>query len=372
MSLFALDNVTTEVFPAADHFEQTTLVNILGGEFTPVLAPLVAASEWIDIVFRPIIVLVGLLGNSASFLVMMSPSLRNRSTSVYFSTLAVADNLCLLQLIGQYLVKRAFLTSYLRLSDVVCKIERFVMLFTFQWSAWLIVCVTVERFIVTCFPFRAKTLCTAKIARMVVVGITLFSSTLWLAIVFADGVTSGTCDLTLFYIRFFTWGMWLATILYSYIPTVLLLVFNVTIAVLLIKSARMSSGQKDQTLTRATKATLSVSVSYLLLTIPTVTFITINFTGGVKMSRDVYILVNMVMNSLLWVNHAINFFIYVLMSKSFRAAFTNACCACVKGSAYVSGQSGTNMATPGSQSDSEMKRGTTVSNLDSGNSSIAA
>ena len=108
--------------------------------------------------------------------------------------------------------------------------------------------------------------------------------------------------LSQFLSRFYVWGMWLGSSLYSYIPTVLLFTFNISITVLLIRSSRMADGQQDKSNIRATKTTLTVSFTYLLLTLPSVTFIALNSTGAVTLNFDTHKLINRVMNTLLLAN----------------------------------------------------------------------
>lgn len=126
--------------------------------------------------------LIGVMGIGGNFLllcVMKRPHLKNKSYAHFLSALAVSDSINILFLFFRYansLVKAVsgvYLTRHFQ--DIGCQVLDFVEhIFIFN-SAWLIVCVTVERFLVIYFPCRGRIFCRARRALTVVLAVALVS-----------------------------------------------------------------------------------------------------------------------------------------------------------------------------------------------------
>ena len=106
--------------------------------------------------FYPILIMGGIFCNVLSVIVLQSPSMRSISISVYLTTLAVTDSLVLLlDFINNYL-KEVVGVYALAVSDFGCTLYRFSFDVVFTMSAWLVVAITVERFLVVWFPLKVK------------------------------------------------------------------------------------------------------------------------------------------------------------------------------------------------------------------------
>lgn len=94
--------------------------------------------------------------------------MRQKSASVYFNALAVADSTAL-----YYHISRHWSTyfpdgsSYLDFSDILCKFAWVLFIFSLQGPGWLVVAVSVDRFIITAFPLKGKLWCTRRTALIV-------------------------------------------------------------------------------------------------------------------------------------------------------------------------------------------------------------
>ncbi len=101
--------------------------------------------------------IIGIAGNSLSFCVMCRKQIRKTSTSVYLITMAVFDNLLLLNhvvigtigplglLDGQSLVENTYTCQFQTVLDFIPPMV----------SVWCLVAVTVERFLVVFIPHRS-------------------------------------------------------------------------------------------------------------------------------------------------------------------------------------------------------------------------
>lgn len=133
-----------------------------------------------------------------------------------------------------------------------------------------------------------------------------------------------------FMLLFVTTGLkFIFIVLYSYGTSVCLLILNVAIAIRLVfpsKSIRSTTGNNISA--RATKVgvtTLAVSVTFLVCSAP-FTFVSIAWSaGGNKLTSDPLadeIIITGV-KVLGLCNHTVNFYLYVLTSRSFRQTFVS-------------------------------------------------
>ena len=95
---------------------------------------------------------VGMIGNCLSFLVMLQKQNRVVASNLYIAFLAVSDNFALL---GKLIisVSQMYLGPWFL---YVCKIVVFMSDGTFMISAYLVVCLTVDRFILVAYPFKVQ------------------------------------------------------------------------------------------------------------------------------------------------------------------------------------------------------------------------
>ena len=114
----------------------------------------------------PIIIPLGIIGNTLSFLVMMRPHNRKVSCCVYMASLAVADNVMLINA-GYYW----YITDIARRPWFRTECYLFGYLFhVFSLaSAMLIVILTIDRFIAICHPLKRTSWCTHTKARHVAI-----------------------------------------------------------------------------------------------------------------------------------------------------------------------------------------------------------
>ncbi|CAF3791569.1 unnamed protein product [Adineta steineri] len=107
--------------------------------------------------------LLGFTGNLASMATFMQTALRVTSTSFLFFILAFSDSLFLLVSIFDFIEVGLtqgpiLLANY----DSLCRFRWFSKGFIQFCSAWILVFVTIDRWLRTCFPFKANKWCTHK------------------------------------------------------------------------------------------------------------------------------------------------------------------------------------------------------------------
>ncbi|GFR73061.1 FMRFamide receptor-like, partial [Elysia marginata] len=137
--------------------------------------------------FSPVLLLLGTLGNLFSFIVLRRKPLVKVSSYIYLASLALIDTVVLY--IGLLRVWLAELTGvdFQDSGDWICKLSVVLGYVASDLSVWLIIAVTVERYIVVCFPFKASAMCNTNRAKKVIA----FLTCLMLAINFHFFWTSG-------------------------------------------------------------------------------------------------------------------------------------------------------------------------------------
>ena len=116
----------------------------------------------------PVLLLLGSVGNVLSLVILTRPAMRKYSAYVYLAVLAAADTLVLY--VGLMRLWLGQLTGHdlLDASDWTCRLVTVVAYTVSDYSGWLIIAVTLERYVAVCHPLatsmggsqRAKTLAT--------------------------------------------------------------------------------------------------------------------------------------------------------------------------------------------------------------------
>ena len=116
----------------------------------------------------PILVPIGLAGNTLSFLVMIKPNNRKMSTCIYMAAVSVNDNIMM------YVCSHVYLVGFLQISrwhPIECKFVAFAALFGLQNCTFQILSMTVDKYIAIKWPHKAATYSTPRRARMIAVGL---------------------------------------------------------------------------------------------------------------------------------------------------------------------------------------------------------
>ena len=129
-------------------------------------------------VVPPMLILLGTIGNILSILVLTRRSLRKSTTSLFLTVLACSDLLVLYSGLLRQWVLYVFETDVRHVCEVGCKLNIWLVYSSLDFSAWILMAVTIERVISVWLPHRVRTICTKKSAVVSLVGIGAFILTL--------------------------------------------------------------------------------------------------------------------------------------------------------------------------------------------------
>ncbi|XP_060071610.1 growth hormone secretagogue receptor type 1-like [Ylistrum balloti] len=306
----------------------------------------------------PVMIFIGTIGNILSFVVFRAYS-GKVSTYTYLGALAMMDLLVIY--IGLLRLWIAQLSSFdiKDQTNWTCKLVAFLGYVCSDSSVWLIVAVTVERYIAVCYPLQASNLCRLKKARFTVLipilSLCIVNSHFFWTVQLRHEKTNTTntvyiCDAGQSFTDLVNdvW-VWVDAGIYSFVPFVILSLLNGRIIqkVCIAKNERTLLLSKERTdigcnskmkhsscevNRKLTIMLLMVSFTFLLTTLPMniILIMTKSWNEQNQQQKAAFYLAKTVSELLMYLNHTINFFLYCISGRKFRrqifSLFSFYCC----------------------------------------------
>ncbi|KAL8590175.1 hypothetical protein ACOMHN_010370 [Nucella lapillus] len=207
------------------------------------------AHKLLRLYIPPVLLLLGTFGNIFSFLILRHKAMARQSTHHFLAALAVVDSLVLyVGLFRQWLGDLTGFDPQLQ-SVWLCKTIVTLGYSCSNVSVWIIVAVTVERYIVVCHPLKATLVCNVSRAKRVVLAITALFVLINLHFLWTTSLTwqhsggpggqphSPQCNSQEGHEFLITevWP-WVDAVLYGFGPFVIIFVLNVFIIVRVIRA----------------------------------------------------------------------------------------------------------------------------------------
>lgn len=310
----------------------------------------------------PILVVIGTIGNLFSLIILA----RYRSkvkTYTYLAVLAAMDILVLyVGLLRIWL--SIFFIDIPSISSLLCKSISFLGYVSSDLSVWLIVAVTMERFVAVYFPLRASRIFTTSRVRLIILGIALVICAANLHVLWTLDLRhtrQNNSNVTLckplpaFQSLMVTIWPWVDAAMYSFIPFVVITVFNILLIKRISEARNMRKHLQQYTVRRKsstcsgntnaksfenskrlTRMLIAVSFTFLVTTLPVNVFHIVSPVLGPDdktMELGEYIesfalfsLLRTIAEMLMYLNHSINFFLYCVTGKQFRYQFMQLIC----------------------------------------------
>ena len=290
---------------------------------------------FIDTYWFPVLVPIGLVGNTLSFLVMMKSNNRKMSTCIYMAAMSINDNLMMLMCFHDYFVSTLQIHKW---HPLECKCAGFVALFALQNGTFHVVAMTLDKYIAIKWPHKAATYSTPRRAKVIALGLYVSASVYNIPHFFLSSVIGGHC---------FNFGVrsmittvysWLSFVINAVIPFTVLIYMNLVIVKAVRKSRKMfgrpnneisSRGSNQGTVTsQKTKKHAENQVTIMLLLVTTLFLIYFVhlfeiYLFGICDTRHFHriCLVHVAFSNtakLYNTNSGINFFLYCISGRKFR------------------------------------------------------
>lgn len=283
----------------------------------------------IESVLIPIIICIGLIGNTISAIVFFQPNLRKTSCSLYLGARAISDN--------GFLVSLFVIWIHNMRVDVfrapgMCQGEVFFSYLCAFLSVWYVVWVTVENFYRICRPFKVATFCTVRKAKIVIC-VTLIIGCCFYFVSLITTTTSvyrgirdcvGHRDYMLIN-TILSYGDTLVTLV---IPSVVIILTTGRIVYGLVLSLKKQQAPTKKgsgaMQTKVTRLLFFVSLIFLVLNLPSHTFrlkMTVESWISDSLAQNMtptnYLLQHL-FQQVYYLSFSVNFFLYVTLGESFR------------------------------------------------------
>ena len=289
----------------------------------------------------PILITIGTLGNCITLIVLTNRKCKKSSFTVYLTALAIVDTLILYNFPLNTWLKYVFNFAYETYNIILCKGLAFTSYLLPQISSWMIVVLTMERALCTYSPIKYKNLCRPKRGLTVVGAIISLLAAFDSHMLYGMSLTK-TENFTVctfvdetyakFYFNAFVWMDFSA---YFLLPFVLIVCANSATAFMVYRSSKSVTSTGSQARISRDRyvivITLLVSFAFILLVSPFSIFFALKpfLFGDVEAfysSSQTELIVEMVVYNLVFLNSAINFFLYVLSGERFRSDLKAAFC----------------------------------------------
>ena len=294
--------------------------------------------------FTPIILVVGIVGNSLCLNVFLSRNMRCLSASTYLAALSTSDLSVLVFYVTVEWLRRglAYLVPETKMEflDIngICQVQLYLSYVSRFLSAWIVVAFTVERYIGVCHPLQRRYICSSKSTRRIVAAIFLIA----VIIVIYKPILSGvyisrfgtpycTGSIEHGFVAFVLDGIF--AILITLVPFIVITVLNVLIMKKLYFRNKRQKACKiitEESVIRLefTIILLAISVCFIAFNIPYFVLWCRNFLNSkyvstsVENSSDANLQywrgVLYFARTIFYMNYCINFFLYSITGAYFR------------------------------------------------------
>ena len=140
---------------------------------------------FLELYLVPMLGLVGVIGNTLSFVVFVATHLKRNSCHIYLASLAIADNAFLFLVLISWSAKLG-VPLYNRRGW--CQVLAYLMYVSSFLSVWYVVSFTLERYIAVCFPLKRNAVCIAKVAKRAVISLSALALVGYFFVLFMFGV----------------------------------------------------------------------------------------------------------------------------------------------------------------------------------------
>lgn len=226
--------------------EQYSMELVVGDlKLNETLADLPRNSHIVEFYTFPVIFFVGTVCNILTFIVMRRKKMRHQSTYFYMAVLAIADEMVLIFGCLNFWLYLYSGMNVVLLHDITCRLVSLGLYATLHFSVWVVVIMTIERFIAVALPLQASHLCTVKRAKTAVILLSvviLLINSHFIITHKLEKMSNGelTCLPVAGLAQEFVsvvWT-WIDGSIYSFIPLTLLVIFNILIVYNLVKASK--------------------------------------------------------------------------------------------------------------------------------------
>ena len=322
-------------------------------------------ARYISKYWFPVLIRLGLVGNTLSFLVMIRPNNRKVSTCIYMTAISINDNAMMCIEVHAWLVDAVKIHGWY---DWECKYIVYLEHFVLQCATYLILAMTFDKYVAIKWPHKAATYSSPRRAKIITFAIVTSVATYNIGHFFITALADGNCygySAKIILTKVYSWS---TIVLNAIIPFTLLIHMNYVI----VKTVRQSRkifrsdvggrviDKRDKSMknveNQLTTMLLLVTTLFLILLLPTyIRFIYAAFViSDTPYKFATSILIFEISYKLYVTNSGINFFLYCVSGHKFRNDLKEIVC-CIGRSSPSAMKSNFDTNTSGVQSEDKDK-----------------
>ncbi|KAK7499262.1 hypothetical protein BaRGS_00009522 [Batillaria attramentaria] len=285
---------------------------------------------------QPVICLFGIVGNSVSFVVFLSEKMRRVSTNIYLAALSASNSVFLVAL-GVAWTDSVGMTFMHR--HGICQAIVYLTYCSAFLSVWLVVCITIENFIINFFLHKASTHCAVRkalglVVFLIVTALLLYDFAIWTTTVVVDpGTGRSYCIVIEGYKSVLEIYTCIDVAITLILPSVIILSLVIPTCVKNICCRRTTGvpstsiilSRKERALLRVTRLLCVIIVSFVVLSGPS----SLNklrhlFVGNSKSNSQpsgTDVLVQYFCQVFYYLSFSVNFVYFLVWGKNFRQRF---------------------------------------------------
>ncbi|XP_062612122.1 atypical chemokine receptor 3-like [Saccostrea cucullata] len=290
-------------------------------------------ANYIWIILSPVIFVFGLTSGFLMILVLVRIKFQRSPLMFFIFVLTVTDISILCVGLVRIWILETWDFDIRELSDVSCSIFHFLIYFLMQYSSWILVFVTLERFI-KCKYIMYKSLITMKKCTYMVISVFILLAALnshyfWThSFVITENNTT-SCNVTPGYERFDDWYIKIDLFILCVIPFCIMLSLDIIIMKSLkaARTFRRSSIAAPQVYNRMkkmdrklTKMSVITNSYFLVSTLPVslLFILTVYLNSAAEPLYSIFTLCGSIVYTLQYSNYAVNYVFYTIYDKRIR------------------------------------------------------
>ena len=285
----------------------------------------------------PLLVVLGTIGNLLGAIVMSRSKLKQNMTCLYLRFLALVDTACLYVGLSSYFIvgvteSRLYIWNLLHLS-----FNKYIFVLTSleHLEAWILVCVSLERMLAVCAPEQFKRIVTKTRVLIQLILLTCAAAGLN-AYIFWMGTTkhtshNGTCST-----NYATHGNmycvwpWINIVFASILPFIIMLICSSAIVITLYQRKRRRNKQRlpgtppvGMNMSSITAMLICLCTVFLVCSLSQSVLLSLICSPYIQKSCYVWYVAFPIVTMIMYLNYAINFWLYCLSGPLFRAELKN-------------------------------------------------
>ena len=298
--------------------------------------------NWMKVYIPPFLIVFGTIGNILSFLIFSRPALRSSHVAFYFRVVAISDTLALNMGLIPNWFRDMKIVNLFPPQNVVCRLKLYSKYVLADFPVWILVLMTIERFISVYSPLGVRNICTRRRVRFSVFVVVLAVLVINVPVLILFGGSKNGCFLIYPKLASTVWPLVDLTV-YCLLPFLIMLTSNSAI-IYLVGSRRREFIQDrvGNNLAAMTATLIVVCIVFIVLTLP---FVVYSVLVKVYMHTKIppwFNIFHIVASILRYVNNSVNFLLYSLSGKPFRRELYNMFCC--KSSAKIEYQTATRVS----------------------------